>query len=86
MTEYVTPGMVAKELRGAFKPKEVLDELFFNNKQVKLLFFLNQFSLKKIYDHLAKTDPVNIAIKERELAEKKKESAKGGEVEKIQKV
>ena len=61
--EHLKPHLGIRELRGAFEPENILQHLFFSNKNVKQLFFLNQFSLKTIYDQLVREDPSNIAIK-----------------------
>lgn len=51
-----------KELRGALHPMPALERLFFANKRVKQLFFLNQFNLKSIYDQLVREDPSNLEL------------------------
>ena len=53
--------MKMKEMGCAVEPIQVLEKLFFTNKRVKQLMFLNQFNLKKIYDNLVSTDPANPA-------------------------
>ena len=50
MAEHLKPSLKVKELRGAIVPPAILERLFFANKSVKQLFFLNQFSLKVLYD------------------------------------
>ena len=55
--EHLKPGMKTKELRAALTPSQVLEELFLTNRDVKKLLFVNQFSLKAIYDQLAREDP-----------------------------